>query len=64
MNTAEAKRLLRGTTSLRLSSAWLVSENVREIREREEAKYVVLVSESFARHLQETVILRDFKGKR
>lgn len=45
------------TTALVSSADWLVSENVREVRERQEVKYLMPVDEGFVRHLHEAIAL-------
>jgi hypothetical protein len=46
---------LRSSTAVLTSAEWLVSENVREIRERQRAEYVIAVAPSRMMHLSETV---------
>lgn len=47
---------LCSTTGLRLSAAWLASENVRAVRERQKADYMVASSPSLEQHIAVTVM--------
>jgi hypothetical protein len=57
-------RELRTTTALQCSAAWLVSENVRFIREQQqEARYVVALSPSVDKMITDEIALSGVRSK-
>lgn len=55
-------RELHSTTALQCSAAWLVSENVRAIRERQRAEYYVPVSLSVFKMITDEIALSEARS--